>query len=370
MPTSYGNGAEKTSLVPDVARHIHETAVDLLLFDHDAPILGVVSDYLRYAQLTNDEPYTSQTPLTWGNVIASFLKDVQLFDKNSQPIKGDRVKSVTQKLFGTDKLDQVVLTNPPLSFINALSGFLGQYFAIDLEKGTATILDQTMLNVPLGSAQRAVTPYAFGNCMEGCRFCYVDRTLSPLIYPHNWTRDLEEIQQVLTMYDPDKKTGPPQARMAMMDREPTEHPEFVGIPEAIAKRDPLNQIPIVTHGGNLTPELLDQIANNPKLKDIVLFQVSLNSSDVQNRRQVMAGKGSRPDHHEVAIQSLEEMAKRGIAFDVSIVAATNWVPMEDIIRTQSNLQINITHIRLSVLRYQWQQKTIRLTCFSLHKNLH
>lgn len=340
VPTSFSeNGTvEQIPISPDSPQHLHDDAVGSILFNHDVPVLGLVSDYLRFAkqdgQTTNFQQIDGQQ-ISWSIVISSLMDQFTFYDADGNPINKQDIKAINNTLFGNKKylreeLDQNIQDQ---SFQDILSLFIQQYFDIDIATGSAIVKDPSILNVSLGSVQRAVTPFSFGNCKEGCRFCYVDRRLSTIVYPNNWFRSVDDINQILTNYDPETKTGPAQARMAMMDWEPTEHPQFLKIMEAVAQRDPENQIPVITHGGSLTEELLQQVANDPLLKKLLLFQVSLNSADPTHRATIMAGKGNNPLHHENAIASLKKMHELGIAFDVSLVATTNWVPMEDILET-------------------------------------
>ncbi|MEE6208435.1 MAG: radical SAM protein, partial [Alphaproteobacteria bacterium] len=217
------------------------------------------------------------------------------------------------------------------TFKQALNDYLSPYFKFDYTQKRADIIDRNYLKVQSFTAQRSVTPFVFNNCKQACRFCYVDRGLSAIRYPHNWCRKLEDIDNVLQDFDASTGMSHPIMRFAMMDWEPTEHPQFFEILQHIAKTAPNQQIPIITHGGALTEELLRKIADNETLKKNVLFQVSLNSANVFYRSKLMPG--AKPIEHKTAIKSIELMDKLGIKFDVSLVAATNIIPMEDIINT-------------------------------------
>jgi len=332
-------GNELIPISPDSPQHLHDDALGSVLFSHDVPILGLVSDCLRLAkkigQQDNQIQHTEDDiKYTWSMVVSSLFDQFIFYDVDGNKINKGDIDKIRNALFGKEQSVEALEQNPQnLSFQELILEYIKQYFNIDLNNGIAEVKDPTILNVYLGSAQRAVTPFCFGNCKEGCRFCYVDRRLSTLVYPNNWFRSLNEIIEILNSYDPETKIGLAQPRMAMMDWEPTEHPEFLKIMKAIAERDPKSQIPIVTHGGNLTDELLNQIARDPQLKELLLFQVSLNSANPYWRREIMPGKGNNPLHHENAIASLEKMHDLGIAFDVSIVAVTNWIPMGDILNT-------------------------------------
>lgn len=338
-PNSFSetDGSELISLIPDAPQHLHEDAVGPALFLHDVPILGIVSDYLRFGKeqkASNLPNNQDKLAVSWAAVISSLMQQFTFFDIDGKPIKKSDIKSIEANIFGSKKQTENIQEEPQgASFSETLLGYINQYFEVDIEKGTAQIKDLSALNVSLGSAQRAVTPFSFGNCMEGCRFCYVDRRLSTIVYPNNWLRSLPDIKTILDQYDPETKTGPAQARMAMMDWEPTEHPQFLDIMKAIAHRDPKNQIPVVTHGGSLTEEMLQEIAADPLLKKLLLFQVSLNSANPDYRAKVMAGKGNNLLHHKNAIASLQKMHELKISFDVSIVATTNWIPMQDVLDT-------------------------------------
>lgn len=327
---------QKIALTPKNPQYLHENAIGSILFMHDTPILSIVSDYLRLAQAFNIKSETlGEKKTSWAGVISSLFQEFSFYDAQNNRINPRDIHSCTNSLFGNISSEQPFDTISNQSFLDTLFSYLNTLFEFDFERYTARVRELDKLNVYLGSAQRAITPFCFANCKEGCRFCYVDRRLSSVVYPNNWIRNLEEIKEILRRYNPETRFGSPQMRFAMMDWEPTEHPDFLQIIKEIAKKDPKNQIPIVTHGGNLTEELLLKIANDPLLKKLVLFQVSLNSADPQYRRAVMPGKGNNPQHHENAIASLEKMHKLGIAFDVSLVAVTNWLPMSDILNTIS-----------------------------------
>lgn len=302
----------------------------------------MVSDYLRVSQAFNIKPNVTREKEeekkgSWADVISSLFQQFLFYDAQNNIINPENIAVVQNSLFGRISGEELFIYNPNSnqSFLDALFLYLDTLFEFDFERYTAKVKKPDSLNVYIGSAQRAITPFCFANCKEGCRFCYVDRGLSSVVYPNNWRRDLEEIKEILKEYNPETGFDLPQLRFAMMDWEPTEHPDFLQIIKEIARRDPNSQIPIVTHGGNLTKELLSEIAKDPLLKRLVLFQVSLNSADPEHRRVIMPGKGNNPQHHENAIASLAIMHELGIAFDVSLVATTNWLPMDDILNTIS-----------------------------------
>jgi len=335
--TDRRSGANYTLVVTE-PHFRHDDSVGSSLFYSSLPIYGLVAESLRFlrAQRTDGNPKSAcSESISWSDVIYSIFNEYRVFDHSGTEVLPSGISVVITEMIGAQESQRVSWDQnrriKPLSEI--IRDYLSVWFDLEIDLGSAKCFDPSKLTVPIGSAQRAVTPFCFGNCKEGCRFCYVDQGAGSIRYPNRWERSMTEIDAALQAFDPVSGRGYPQPKFAFMDWEPTEHPHFLSILKEIAQRDPENQIPIVTHGGSLTRELLLQIASDPLLKKLVLFQVSLNSANINLRRTVMAGVGNHPQHHENAIQSLPLMRELGIAFDVSIVATTNWLPLDDILET-------------------------------------
>ncbi len=332
-----------TRLIPVHSKkpsYYFDDSISSLMFSQDQPLIGIVADFLRVSALA--EHYKSNVVandqiafISWGNIIASFLREYDIYTIEKSKIDIKNIKQVSN-LFQNSLQDKATALpisskNNEITFLESLYKFLSQYYVFNFASRSAKLVNPDAIKVSFGSAQRAITPYTFANCGQGCKFCYVDRGSAIVYYPYKWARPLKEIKQVMKDYNPTTKKGLPQLRFTMMDWEPTEHPQFVQVLKAIAKRDHYNQIPITTHGGNLNAGLLKKIAKSKLLKNLVLFQVSLNSANLEMRKKIMPGAPNQ--YHLNAINSLKIMHELGIAFDVSLVAATNFIPLEDILNS-------------------------------------
>lgn len=322
------NSSELNHIVSSTPSHEKASSQAEMLFSQDVPIVSVVTDFLASSE---DKMHFSNSEIrgSWLDVVNSLLNEVVLYDINKNKINPHSIKNIESVYINNVENHQ----NPHLnqSLNKTLDAYLGQYFELDYQNKKAKVKDRNFLRIVSSTAQRSITPFVFNNCKQACRFCYVDRGLSAIKYPHNWCRKLDDIDKVLEDFDEKSGKSHPILRFAMMDWEPTEHPQFFEILNHLGKKAPQQQIPIVTHGGALTEELLSKIADNEVLKKNVLFQVSLNSANVFYRSRLMPG--AKPSEHKNAIKSIELMDRMGINFDVSLVAATNILPMEDIINT-------------------------------------
>ena len=314
------------SLMPERPSHQEASSQTEILFSQDVPIVSVLSDFLC---VNEKEILKSDKKISWKNVINALLNEVNLYNINKEPINPQNIFNL-ESIF-INETDAATNNDNQYNFLQTLGQYFQQYFTIDTTRKTAKLNNREYIKIRASTAQRAITPFVFNNCKQGCRFCYVDRGLSAIRYPHNWCRKLEDIDKILEDYDVKEGKSHPILRFAMMDWEPTEHPKFFEILQKIAHTAPTQQIPIVTHGGALTPELLSKIADDEILKRNVLFQVSLNSANVLYRHKLMPG--AKLKEHQTAIKSIELMDKMKINFDVSIVAATNIIPMSDIVET-------------------------------------
>ena len=320
------NSSSIIPLSPEIPSHYNAATQAEILFSQDVPIVSVLSDFL----CVNDKEISkSNQKVTWNNVINALLNEVILYNVDKKIIKPQSIANI-KSCFINEK-ETSTNNNNQYDLSHTLGQYFQQYFSIDFAHKAAKLNNREYLKINASTAQRAITPFVFNNCKQGCRFCYVDRGLSAIKYPHNWCRKLEDIDKILEDYDMKEGKSHPILRFAMMDWEPTEHPQFFEILQKIAHIAPTQQIPIVTHGGALTQELLSKIADDEILKKNVLFQVSLNSANVFYRHKLMPG--AKLKEHQTAIKSIELMDKMKINFDVSIVAATNIIPMSDIIET-------------------------------------
>lgn len=314
------------SLMPEQPSHQDASSQTEILFSQDVPIVSVLSDFLC---VNEKEILKSDKKISWKNVINALLNEVNLYNINKEPINPQNIFNL-ESIF-INETDAATNNDNQYNFLQTLGQYFQQYFTIDAIHKIAKLNNREYIKIRASTAQRAITPFVFNNCKQGCRFCYIDRGLSAIKYPRNWCRKLEDIDKILEDYDVKEGKSHPILRFAMMDWEPTEHPKFFEILQKIAHVAPTQQIPIVTHGGALTPELLSKIADDEILKRNVLFQVSLNSANVFYRHKLMPG--AKLKEHQTAIKSIELMDKMKINFDVSIVAATNIIPMSDIIET-------------------------------------
>ena len=326
------NKGEMIPVYPDIPTYQDSKSYSEILFSQDSPIISVVSNYL---ETLKKYPAFAPTNKRYGfnDVMNTLLNVVSLYNIDKVIIDPKTIKFVENQYVGNTSREEKEIQREGSSadFLQVLYGYLINYVQFDLQFYQAKIIDRNFFRVNASSAQRAITPFIFNNCKQGCRFCYVDRNLSTIKYPCNWNRKLEDISALLEDYDPKTGRAHPILRFAMMDWEPTDHPDFLKILKLIAQKTPDQQIPIITHGGNLTRELLQEVANDERLKNNVLFQVSLNSANVYWRSKIMPG--AKIEEHRNAISSIELMHDLGIKFDVSIVAATKIIPIEDVIET-------------------------------------
>ncbi|MBQ9089597.1 MAG: DUF512 domain-containing protein [Alphaproteobacteria bacterium] len=326
------NKAEVISVCSDIPTYQDSKSYSEILFSQDLPIISVISNYLETLKKYPAFKPTNKR-YSFNDVMNTLLNVVSLYDINQKNIEPKTIKFIENQYVGNTLKEEKEIQTEGVSadFLQVLYGYLSNYVQFDLQSYQAKIIDRNFFRVNASSAQRAITPFVFNNCKQGCRFCYVDRNLSTIKYPYNWNRKLEDMSALLEDYDPQTGRAHPILRFAMMDWEPTEHPDFLKILKLIAQKTPDQQIPIITHGGNLTRELLQEVAKDEKLKDNVLFQVSLNSANVYWRSKIMPG--AKIEEHKNAISSIKLMHDLGIKFDVSIVAAIKIIPIEDVIET-------------------------------------
>ncbi|MFA4993972.1 MAG: DUF512 domain-containing protein [Bdellovibrionales bacterium] len=304
------------------------------LFGFESPIVLLCDAYMRLGKGSFEAGAASnpgKAQINWGDISFALLHDVELLNEGG--VLNGRVAAV-QHILGGATFPSPAIPLPSVHNNDTLEAVVRKWLlnTFDFsEPGVAKVVDAQALQVPIGSAQNAAIPFVWNNCNQGCRFCYVDRGFSTVRYPRGWARSLDDIKDALNSYDANTRFGHPPLRYALMDWEPTEHPEFLKVLKLICAADPKAQVPILTHGGNLKQKLLKAIAEDDQLRQQVLFQVSLNSADPAYRKILMPG--GRPEQHEVAIQSLPLMHDLGIQFDVSLVAATSWIPLEDIEHT-------------------------------------
>jgi len=299
------------------------TSLAEIFFKHNAPIILFLSKSLTLAIKKNFKEISSLEEKLCGQdilkkIINATLSHYKLYDINDKLI----IPSVFLIKNSIEPVEFNPIFKSPLSLAIIYAKHIGD---VEIDRGLLLIRDLSILKVPLKLASRAITPYTFGNCTQGCKFCYINSRLSPVII------------KVLEEYDSLSGYGLPQPRFAFMDWEPTNHKDFFKILELVAGRETDKQIPIITHGGNLNNKFLSKIARNPLLKDLVLFQVSLNSASSEVRSKIM--RGATEKQNQVAINSIRIMHNLGIKYDISIVASISnkepnkWLPIDDLKET-------------------------------------
>jgi len=312
------------------SRKAQETSQIALLFDVNDPRFGLIADLVRVVRRwppkqPPTEKSCSRVADDYSEVLVEIFShlvaQIQLLD-----VHGAVVQPVRMYFLGRKKSYPVLTPQKRDNFLEVIFEALESIGKLEFDEyGKLTGLHFHSLEsfrTHVGSLQKNLTPWTFG-CDARCLFCYTDFGLGAIRYPGRWDRNEEEIEIYAEYYNPTDQTGLPLPIFSMQDWEPTRHENFLGIIKTISDKAPNEPIFIVTHGG-LNESLIKALAAFPQLT----LQISLNSSNVDNRELVM-----RPQNAREGIESLALCKQYGVKFDVSIVATPQWVGSQDIIDT-------------------------------------
>ncbi|MDP3050874.1 MAG: DUF512 domain-containing protein, partial [Eubacteriales bacterium] len=165
-------------------------------------------------------------------------------------------------------------------------------------------------------------------CNVSCVFCSHHQNPPGVLAYRMPPRSVAEILDLAQWLDPQQTVVIGESATRIIEGEPLLHPEIAAILTVLRRRMPHTPLQITTNGSLLTAEigrLLDSVRP-------VTVYLSLNSSDLENRRLLM-----RDPEPARALRGLGLLGAAGIPFEGSIVAMPELTGWEDLRQTIADL---------------------------------